>query len=163
VTRGAAPTPEPGLLIHYEYLWRWQALENWETATKARPAAIVLVAGVAPDVAVVPVTTQPPADDRETVEIPGKVAASLGLDTSRVSRVVVDEINMFRCPNDLAPVPGQRPHSYHYGFVPPRLFQRIKQAVLKNQRSGNLGSVKRRSRSASPGRCPHVDAACPGA
>ena len=141
----ALPTPEAGLLIQYEYLWRWEALENRETATKARPAVIVLVAGDGPDVVVVPVTTQPPADDRETVEIPGKVAAHLGLDASRASRVVVDELNMFRWPNDLAPIPGQEAGSYHYGFVPPRLFQRIKQAVLKNQRSRTLRSVKRRS------------------
>jgi len=132
-------------MIHYEYLWRWEALENRDTASKARPAAIVLVAGDGPDVLVVPVTSQPPADDRETVEIPPQVAANLGLDTSRSSRVVVDEINMFRWPNNLAPVPGQGPGSYHYGVVPPRLFQRIKQAVLKNRRTGTLRSVKRRS------------------
>jgi mRNA-degrading endonuclease toxin of MazEF toxin-antitoxin module len=141
----ALPTPEPGLLIHYEYLWRWQALDNRDTAAKARPAVIVLVAGDGPDVIVVPVTTQPSPENRETVEIPANVSGHLGLDASRTSRVVVDEINMFQWPNDLAPVPGQEPGSYHYGFVPPRLFERIKQAVLKNRRSGKLQSVKRRS------------------
>lgn len=137
------PEPEPGLVINYEYLWRWESVEERETAVKARPAVIVLVAGDGPDVMVVPVTTQPAADQRDTVEIPQRVAAHLGLDTSRPSRVVVDEVNMFRWPEDLAPLPGRSPGSFHYGFIPPRLFEQIKQAVLKNRRSGNLQTVKR--------------------
>jgi mRNA-degrading endonuclease toxin of MazEF toxin-antitoxin module len=139
----ALPEPEPGLVIHYEYLWRWEAAESRETGAKARPAVIVLVAGDGPDVMVVPITTQPPTDDRDTVEIPARVAAHLGLDTTRSSRAVVDEVNMFQWPNDLAPRSAAMSGSFHYGFIPPRLFERIKQAVLKNRRSGTLRHVKR--------------------
>lgn len=139
------PTPEPGLVIHYDYLWRWEADQQREAAAKARPAVIVLVAGDGPDVAVVPVTTQPAPDDRDTVEIPARVAAHLGFDTARASRVMVDEVNMFRWPNDLAPRPGHASGSFDYGFIPPRLFERIKQAVLANRRAGKLHAVKRRS------------------
>lgn len=56
---------------------------------------------------------------------------------------MVDEVNMFRWLNDLVPLPGQPPGSYHDGFVPPRLFTRIKGAVLKNRRDRTLKSVKR--------------------
>lgn len=94
----ALPTPEAGLVIGYEYLWRWEANAKRETGAKTRPAVIVLVAGDGPDVMVVPVTTQRPDDQCETVAIPEPVAAYLGLDTTRSSWVVVDEVNMFRWP-----------------------------------------------------------------
>lgn len=138
------PDPEGGLVVCYEYLWRWQQAQGREDGAKDRPAVIVLARGEGPEVMVVPITSQPVGPERDAIEIPTRVAAHLGLDTSRVSRIVVDEVNMFRWPNDLRRVPGQPSGRFHYGFIPPRLYERVKQAVVRNHRAGNLSSVKRK-------------------
>ena len=138
------PAPEPGLVVSYAYLWRWQIDRGDDAGDKARPVVVVLVSGSTPDVMVVPVTTRPVAAGRDTIDVPTKVAAHQGLDTSRTSRIVTDEANMFHWPNDLQPVPGQSPGVFHYGFIPPTLFRAIRDAVLRNQQHGNLASVKRR-------------------
>lgn len=137
------PKPEPGLVIAYSYLWRREAERGQESGAKDRPAVIVLVAGDRPDVMVVPITSQPVKSDRDVVAIPDAVARHLGLDDSKPSHVMVDEVNMFHWPNDLARVPGRTPGTFHYGFIPPKLFARIRDAVLRNKRCGELSRVKR--------------------
>ena len=138
------PAPEPGLVVSYAYLWRWQDERGDETGDKPRPAVVVLVSGPTPDVMAVPVTTQPVAAERDAIDVPRPVAAHLGLDTSRMSRIVADEVNMFHWPNDLQPVPGQPPGVFHYGFIPPKLFRTVREAVVRNHRQGDLVTVKRR-------------------
>jgi hypothetical protein len=39
----ALPTPQPGMLISYSYLWRDQELSGETDGRKARPCAIVVV------------------------------------------------------------------------------------------------------------------------
>ncbi len=138
------PDPEEGLVVSYEYLWRWQEAQGREEAAKDRPVVIVLVRGEGPDVMVAPITSQPVGRQRDAIEIPTRVAAHLGLDTSRTSRILVDEVNMLRWPNDLRRVPGQPSGCFHYGFIPPKLYERVKKAVVRNHRTGKLSSVKRK-------------------
>lgn len=137
------PEPEPGLVVCYAYLWRWQQQGGAENGEKGRPAVIVLATGESPDVMVVPVTSQPV--DRDAIHLPPKVAAHLGLDVARRSRIVVDEVNLFRWPNDLTSIPGKPPGTFHYGFIPPKLYRRVRDAVMQNYRAGNLAKVKRGS------------------
>lgn len=141
----ALPDPEPGLVISYAYLWRWQEDRGASEAEKDRPAVVVLVSGDPPEILVVPITSRPVGPDRHAIEIPAKVAAHLGLDKSRISWTIVDEANMFHWPNDLRPVPNQPFGTFHYGFIPPRLFERIKSAVIGNWQAGKLVTVKRKS------------------
>ena len=35
------PRPEPGLVIHYEYLWRYES-EETDRGSKRRPCAIIV-------------------------------------------------------------------------------------------------------------------------
>ncbi|MDX1711705.1 MAG: type II toxin-antitoxin system PemK/MazF family toxin [Rhodovibrionaceae bacterium] len=137
----ALPDPEPGLVVCYEYLWHRQQTLGATEAEKARPAVIVLISAETQQVMVAAITTQ--EDDRDSIGIPPRVAAHLGLDNTRPSRVVVDEVNYFHWPNDLAQVPNAPRSRFHYGFLPPRLFETIKQAIVRNHSADNLAKVKR--------------------
>lgn len=124
------PTPEPGLVISYAYLWHHEARRGQEEGRKDRPCVIVLVVDRQPDadtlVTVLPVTHRPPTEAGAAVEIPPAVKRHLGLDDGR-SWVVVSEGDRFVWPgHDLRKVPGT--DRYDYGFIPPRFFVGVLEA-----------------------------------
>jgi hypothetical protein len=113
------PTPEPGLVIRYSYLWLREHREGREEGVKDRPCAIVLAARDSDDhthVLVVPVTHTPPANLAEALELPAAIKQHLGLDTER-SWIVLNESNLFEWPGPdlrrVADSQGQRPPAYH--------------------------------------------------
>ena len=121
------PTPEPGLVIAYAYLWDYEAQSGQEEGRKDRPCVIALAVERQPDgetlVTVLPVTHRPPDDEAAAVEIPRAVKRHLGLDDAR-SWVIISEGDQFVWPGyDLRKTPSS--DRYDYGFLPPRLFQKI--------------------------------------
>lgn len=128
------PTPEPGLVIPYAYLWRHEQRRGQEEGRKVRPSVIVLAvqsleAG-APRVTVAPITHRPPAKDGEAVELPPRVKQALGLDDDR-SWIVLDEVNQFAWPGfDIRPVPGSKDR-FAYGFIPPKLYDTVIGRILQ--------------------------------
>ncbi len=126
------PKPEPGLVISYAYLWRHEHNKGKKEGRKTRPCVIVLAVedmGGEEVVTVAPITHAPPDDPACALEVPIKVKRHLGLDDKR-SWVVLDEVNQFTWPGyDLRPVPSSRTR-YHYGFIPPKLFEKIKAGLL---------------------------------
>ena len=127
------PKPEPGLVLSYTYLWRNEHEAGLEEGRKARPCVIILAVekqGADTMVTVSPVTHTPPNDAASAIEIPHKVKHMLGLDNER-SWVVLTEVNQFAWPGyDLQPIPGSK-NQYAYGFIPPRLFEKIKQGIVE--------------------------------
>lgn len=124
------PTPEPGLVISYSYLWREERDEGHEEGRKDRPSVIVLAVEREGDgamlVTVLPITHSPPRDPNSAVEIPLAVKRHLSLDDAR-SWIVVSEGNEFVWPGyDLRKRP--RTDRYDFGFLPPRLFERVRDA-----------------------------------
>lgn len=127
------PTPEPGLVIPYAYLWRHEHRRGQEEGRKVRPAVVVLAVqspkSSAPRVAVAPITHTPPAKDGEAIELPPRVKQALGLDDDR-SWIVLDEVNRFTWPGyDIRPVPGAKDR-FAYGFIPPRLYDLVVDRIL---------------------------------
>ena len=122
----ALPTPTPGPVLRYSYLWHRERVQGREEGSKDRPCAIVAAirgdeAG-ATRVLVLPITHSPPGPEMPTVESSLKVKARLGLDGAR-SWVVLSEWNAFIWPGpDLRRVPGDGDHSVAYGILPPALF-----------------------------------------
>lgn len=139
------PKPEPGLVLSYGYLWKWQDEMGGDTGAKNRPCVIVLAAETNDGdtvVMVVPVTSQQPRPDRASVEIPAKVQAHLGLDGERCW-IIVDEVNKFIWPGpDLAQIPD-RPGTFHYGFIPPKLYKNIIEGCQSAAKARQLRSVTR--------------------
>jgi hypothetical protein len=128
----AIPTPEPGLVLNFAYLWHREHQAGHEEGRKDRPSVIVLCVRREKDnatlVTVLPITHQAPVDPASAVELPLAVKRHLGLDDDR-SWVMVDEGNEFVWPGyDLRKIP--KTSRYDFGFLPPRLFDRIRRAFV---------------------------------
>jgi hypothetical protein len=138
------PAAEAGLVVRYSYLWRYEADRGRENS-KDRPACIV--AAVAQDdggkvVVLLPITHLPPAADTVAIEIPPRVKAHLGLDQER-SWVIVSECNVDIWPSpDLVQIPG-RSGACEYGYLPPRLFELIRDEFLNLVRRKRVITTRR--------------------
>lgn len=138
------PSPTPGLVIHYRYLWGHENDRDLEEARYARPCAIVLTVtsepGAAPRVIVVPLTTREPEPGREFLALPTSVRRSLKLDAAR-SWVVLDEANEFVWPGvDLEPGPDGR---FEYGALPPALYEALRTRAIALLRAGRFRRIWR--------------------
>ncbi len=119
------PRPEPGLVIHYAYLWTGEAAQGQEEGGKDRPCAIVIAENFG-DVLVVPITHRPPAQPDIALSIPPAIKRLLGLD-DEPPWVILNESNVFPWPGpDLRPVPKRSPRQFAYGFLPPRYFAELR-------------------------------------
>jgi hypothetical protein len=142
----ALPTPAPGLVISYAYLWRRERRLGAQEGRKDRPCAIVLALRDTDGdtlVYVAPITHRQP-DAGVGIELPTAVKRRLGLDTRR-SWIVTDELNRFIWPGfDLRPVQRDRPDVFHWGFLPVELLDAVRRAIAENRKLGNLRTVDRR-------------------
>jgi hypothetical protein len=131
------PTPEPGLVVCYEFLWSHEYASGADEGSKRRPCAIIVAATIErgqTSVVVAPITHREPDPPELGIEVPAKVKAHLGLDAAR-SWIVLNELNAFVWPGvDLHPVPG-RPGVYAYGLLPPRLFEQVRTGILAVDRA----------------------------
>jgi hypothetical protein len=139
------PTPEPGLVISYAYLWHDEHKAGREEGLKDRPSVIVLTVERESDdttiVTVLPVTHSAPQDPRSAIEIPLNVNRHLGLDDAR-SWIMISEGNEFLWPGyDLRKLP--RTDRYDYGFLPPRLFDQVRDAFQAWRRDGKAKGTTR--------------------
>lgn len=140
------PTPRPGLVICYSYLWAREHGQGAEEGIKNRPCAIVAARQVVEGrevVTVIPVTHTPPTDSADAVEIPAALKAHLGLD-DLPSWVVITETNDFLWPGpDLCHVPGSTPPRFDYGMLPPRFFAHLRDRLLQSHLQRRLTAVSR--------------------
>jgi hypothetical protein len=141
------PSPQPGLVIRYSYLWADDAARGREEGAKERPAAVVLVIGGvvanSPRVHVLPITHTCPAKGTEAVEIPPAVARKAGLDAAR-SWVVLSEFNEFVWPGfDLALVPRRMPPTVAYGYLTPGFFVKVRDRWLELDAAAKSRGVPR--------------------
>ena len=140
------PTPEPGLVVAYAYLWRTEHQQGREEGAKDRPCAIVLTASDDEGdtiVTVAPITHTPPGQPDEAVEIPQPTKQRLGLDAER-SWVMVNEVNRFVWPGpDLRPVSREQPDRFDYGMLPPGLFRQVRTMLLTCAKAQRLGVIRR--------------------
>ena len=140
------PSPEPGLVIRYAYLWHSEAMAGQEEGSKDRPCAIVLAVAESDGqkrVYALPITHTPPRTAAHGVEIPRPVKGRLKLDSDR-SWVVVSEANVFAWPGpDLRPIPGKGIESVAYGFLPPRFFRLVRDRFLAVSAAGRADVTQR--------------------
>lgn len=139
------PNPEPGLVLSYSYLWKHQAQTGNEEGAKNRPCAVTLVIEKSDTETVVwvaPITHTDPDDREIAIEIPPRIKNHLGLDGER-SWIILNEVNIFFWPGpDLRPVPGSK-GIFGYGYLPPKLYDKIREKMLALHKARNLRPVKR--------------------
>jgi hypothetical protein len=140
------PSPYPGLVIRYSYLWKHEHDAGREEGTKDRPCAIVMA--IVDDegeqeVLVLPVTHALPQNAADAIEIPIATKNRLGLDSER-SWIVIAESNVFVWPGpDLRPIPGRDESTIAYGTLPPRFFACVRDMFLDRDRREKSSRVKR--------------------
>src|SRR5262249_49004048 len=128
------PTPVPGLVVRYAFLWSDEAAQGRTESRKDRPCVIVLATIRQQDgrirVRVAPITHRP--HESETgLEIPQRLRKHLGLDEDDCW-VALAEMNEFVWPGpDLRPISRERPGVWSYGIVPVDFFDELK-SKLKN-------------------------------
>ena len=139
------PTPEPGRVIHYEYLWRHEYEAGEDEGSKQRPCAIIVAITNEKgkiETIVAPITHRRPVPPSIGIEIPPRIKRHLGLD-DEPSWVIATDLNVFEWPGvDLYPVPGDRSDTFDYGLLPPRLFEQIRASVEK---AGGISIATRRT------------------
>lgn len=141
------PAPQPGLVISYAYLWAEESEQGMVKGRKDRPCAIVLAleateSGRPPRVAVVPITHAMPRDPNSAMEMPARVKAHLGLDAER-SWIILDQLNVFTWPGfDLRPIKN-RNGRIDYGFLPPKLFDAMRERIEALLRQGQVDRISR--------------------
>jgi hypothetical protein len=135
------PTPEPGLVIRYAYLWAREHREGKEESVKDRPCAVILVTEDDEEgkiVTVLPITHALPEDEELALEIPPATKKRLGLDDER-SWIVLTEANRFVWPGpDLRLSVKGDLESAACGELPARLFEAMRDkfiAILKAKRA----------------------------
>jgi hypothetical protein len=139
------PTPEPGLVVSYSYVWDHEAQGGRHEGRKDRPCVIVLAIERQQDgetlVTLLPVTHRAPQNVAATVEIPAAVKQLLGLDHER-SWVVVSEGDQFIWPGyDLRKV--RNTDRYDYGYLPPRFFKDVLATLLAWHRTNRVTLTSR--------------------
>lgn len=139
------PSPEPGLVLNYSYLWHDEHLAGLEEGRKDRPSAIILTEareeGGTTLVTVLPITHSAPTDPDVAVEIPLSIKQHLGLDDER-SWIVLSEVNEFLWPGyDLRKVP--KTDRYEYGFLPPNFFKTVRDAFIHYYKTGRTKQTVR--------------------
>ncbi len=140
------PTPVPGLVIRYAYLWKREAVFGREEAPKDRPAAIVLTVADEsgrPRIYALPITHSPPLDADDGIEIPLVTKRRLGLDGEQ-SWIMLTEANVFLWPGpDLRILPGSDASSIAYGMLSPGVLRGIRKRFLERARRRQLRLVPR--------------------
>jgi len=131
------PTPRPGLVIRYSYLWEREQQAGHEEGSKDRPCAVVMAIfneDGKHEILVLPITHSPPASPADAVEIPLPVKTRLGLDFDK-SWIVITEANSFIWPGpDLRPLPGRDAFTIAHGVLPPRFFEHVRDRFLERFR-----------------------------
>jgi hypothetical protein len=126
------PTPRFGLVVHYGFVWAAVGRRRPPDTGKDRPCLIVDLEQVEEPglagrsiirVTYLPISHVAPRGDEQGLAIPSRVAQHLGL-TSQQSYIYTSYAVEDDWPFDLAHVPGSD-DTFHYGFVPPRLFEMV--------------------------------------
>jgi hypothetical protein len=137
--------PVTGLVISYSYLWVRQHDAGEESGRKARPVCVALPVGAGSgDVALFPLTTQPPAADRVAIEVPETELRRLGLRSQKRCWIILDEGNRDILPGSVYLEPLElRPAKYAYGVLSHAFTGQILRALAETIRAKKVRTIPR--------------------
>lgn len=133
----ALPSPRPGLVIGYSYLWRDEADRGVDEGRKDRPCVVVLTVrtiGGETIVTVAPITHTPPTRPENAVFLPSSTKARLGLD-DQPSWIATNDLNQFTWPGfDLRAI-RRGSDRFDHGMLPELLIHQLRDSVLTQLRA----------------------------
>jgi hypothetical protein len=133
-----------GLIVRYEYLWHRRS-GTAATADKDHPACLIATfrkEGKPEDFVIyLPISHTAPSGDEEGIELPDEVKRKAGLDSAQ-QWILISECNIDSWPMDLRQIPN-RPGVFHYGHLPPSMFNIIKTAFVELYRAKQVKLVPR--------------------
>ncbi|AXQ28802.1 hypothetical protein D0B54_08945 [Solimonas sp. K1W22B-7] len=125
------PTPIPGLVLRYTYLWKSEFDEGKVDGRKHRPCVVVVCVEDVDGhkvVTVAPITHTPPEDSSRAIELTPATRRRLGLDEEK-NWIIATEVNSFDWPGpDLVLTSRQQ---YAYGELPAVVFNALKEKILR--------------------------------
>ena len=140
------PESKSALVIRYAYLWHNEAETGQEEGLKDRPCTIPLSRKEKNGlelVTVLPVTHTAPDNPDDAIVIPADTARRLGLDHEQ-SWVMISEYNQFVWPGpDIRSVPFGDQQKWEYGYIPAKLYDKIKNAMIQRLKDKNIIGVRR--------------------
>lgn len=140
------PSPVPGLVLRYSFLWSHEAACGAEEGSKDRPCAVLLTIANRDGqdvVTVLPITHTMPENPDLALEIPARTRTRLGLDGER-SWIIPGEANRFAWPGpDLRPVPGDAQRRVDYGHLPSALYDLLREKWLQAYDRGQVSQTIR--------------------
>lgn len=135
----ALPTPFPGLVISYAYLWSNEAAKGRREGRKDRPSVIVLSARTVAGqtiVTVAPITHLRP-EAGVGIELPRPVKERLGMDGDS-SWIVTDDLNRFVWPGPDLRALRRGDNAFTYGPLPRSLYRALRDRVLASAEAGRV-------------------------
>lgn len=140
--------PRPGLVIHYDFLWKEDERAGKESSDKDHPSAIMMMSKPTPSgdhlVYLCPISHSPPRAGETAVELPPKVSRYLGLDGDR-QWLKTHQINQVFWEKDRIPfgVAKNKAGNWEYGEVPKPLAEQAFAQLQENAKSKELKNVIR--------------------
>ncbi len=138
--------PKPGEVIRYAYLWHSEFARGHEEGLKDRPCAVIVCLEKRDgktELIVLPITHSSPQSAANAVEIPLATKRRLGLDDAR-SWIVLNEANRFMWPGpDIRPFDTPQGATISYGFLPPALFNLVRDRFLALDAAAMVTGVRR--------------------
>lgn len=134
------PTPVPGLVIRYSYLWKRESDQGQTEGRKHRPCVVVLCVELIDGemvVTVAPITHTKPGDLEQAIELTPATRRRLALDGQK-NWIMATEVNTFFWPGpDLA---STATGLLTYGELPAVVFNALKAKILA---ASKIAAVRR--------------------
>ena len=139
------PPPVPGLIVSFAFLWADDADRGIIEGQKDRPCVVLASYDVehGKRAILAPITHSEPRNPEAVVAVPAALKAGLGLDDAP-AWIICDEWNITDWPGfDLRAAPGRPGGTFHYGMLPPGLYDRVRRLAIRLDAVGTSRKTSR--------------------
>lgn len=127
------PAPLPGLIVSFSFLWSDEAASGATEGKKDRPCVLIAAYDTeqAKRAILAPITHTQPHNADAAIALPPAIKAAIGLDDGE-AWLICGELNITDWPGyDLRPAAGRPAGIFHYGMLPPGLYEDARQLAMR--------------------------------
>ena len=132
------PPPVPGLIVSFAFLWADNADRGIIEGQKDRPCVVLASYDIEQGKRAIltPITHSAPRNLDAAVPVPAALKTVLGLDEAP-AWIICDEWNISDWPGfDLRAAPGRPIGTFHYGMLPPGLYDTVRRLAIRLNAAG---------------------------